>query len=645
MAESQYNVEAKLTLDTMKARRNALRLQRDIMNVGKQITKLETVSGKATDKLTRGMRQARPEVARTSGALGGLMRNLLGMGAVYVALRSVVGGMKALATGALEYNVEIERTKIGLTAIFQALSNGQQSWSQAANTSDKVFNDLQADAIKSVATTQELFGVYQAIVGPIMAAGAGMDVVRKLTNDTVAASSVLNVDLAQAQRDIGMMVRGTAGVDVKLFSVLKSTGAIAENAEQWNKNLSAGQRIAKLQTALGKFAPAGERFGKSWAGVTSTFKDIRQQFTQSAMKPVIDTMGRSLDRVNTYLINNQDRIRGKLTAWGESFAAKIESAFARAAKAADWVGKNWDGIISRMGALMREAKGWAKALAIGGVASQVGGAAMNVGGMVGGMLGGEAAAGAGAGVLAGVGGAAGSVVALTLAIAALGTAAAVSEQQVKYKGMAKDVGGTMTGWAMDFSNMVANFGKATIVPGSVFANSMAEWTAEATVTGRALTKGAGDLALWTAGVMDWLSGGKAARDREAADTAAYVHKLTGLWGEAASTVVIDAERLFKKMTKLIPHDKETALGELGKQFGTADEISARYMARGAATGGLGAPGGRTQTNIDMRGSKINVKQEFKSADPDRVLVDMVNALSQQAEMRIQSGYAPALGRG
>jgi len=643
MPGTDYKVEAKLTLDTLKARRDVLRVQRDILKLDKDIDHLGLSSKKAMDKLGRGAKAARPELARGSTAIGGLMRNLVGMGAAYVALRAVVGGIKAMADGALSYNVEIERTKIGLTAIFQALSNGQQSWSQAASTSDKVFNDLQADAIKSVATTQELFGVYQAIVGPIMAAGAGMDVVRKLTNDTVAASSVLNVDLAQAQRDIGMMVRGTAGVDVKLFSVLKSTGAISENAEQWNKNLSAGQRIAKLQTALAKFAPAGERFGKSWAGVTSTFKDIRQQFTQSAMKPVVDAMGRSLDRVNTYLINNQDRIRGKLTAWGESFAAKIESAFARAAKAADWVGKNWDGIINRMGALMREAKGWAKALAIGSVVSQVGGAAMSIGGMVGGMGAGEAGA-AGAGVLAGVGGATGSVVALTVAIGALGTAAAVAENKVKYAGMAKDVGGAMTGWAMDFSNMVTNFGKAAIVPGSVFANSLAEATAEATVTGRALTKAAGDMALWTAGVMDWLSGGKAARDMEAADTAAYVKKLTGLWGDAASTATYAADRMLRKMQALIPHDKETALKELGAQFGTADENYARYMAHGAS-GLKSAPKDRSALNVDMRGSKISVKQEFKSADPDRVLIDMVNALSKQAEMRIQSGYAPALGRG
>jgi hypothetical protein len=59
------------------------------------------------------------------------------------------------------------------------------------------------------------------------------------------------------------------------------------------------------------------------------------------------------------------------------------------------------------------------------------------------------------------------------------------------------------------------------------------------------------------------------------------------------------------------------------------------------------PAGRSATTInqDFRGSRFQVKQEFKGKhDPDRIVQAMMNDLTKQAESRISSGYAPALSR-
>jgi hypothetical protein len=73
------------------------------------------------------------------------------------------------------------------------------------------------------------------------------------------------------------------------------------------------------------------------------------------------------------------------------------------------------------------------------------------------------------------------------------------------------------------------------------------------------------------------------------------------------------------------------------------------MNRGAdaqsPTEGTGrAPGARPTTNVDMRGSRIEVRQEFREADPDRVWVSMRDALEREAIQRTTSGFAPALTR-
>ncbi|GAG05099.1 unnamed protein product [marine sediment metagenome] len=48
--------------------------------------------------------------------------------------------------------------------------------------------------------------------------------------------------------------------------------------------------------------------------------------------------------------------------------------------------------------------------------------------------------------------------------------------------------------------------------------------------------------------------------------------------------------------------------------------------------------------VDMRGSRIEVHQEFREADPDRVMIQMADALGREAIFRTQSGFVPPLAR-
>jgi len=62
-------------------------------------------------------------------------------------------------------------------------------------------------------------------------------------------------------------------------------------------------------------------------------------------------------------------------------------------------------------------------------------------------------------------------------------------------------------------------------------------------------------------------------------------------------------------------------------------------------GGTGtAPEARPSVNVDMRGARIEVNQEFREADPDRVWVRFRDALEREAVQRVGSGFVPALSR-
>jgi hypothetical protein len=59
----------------------------------------------------------------------------------------------------------------------------------------------------------------------------------------------------------------------------------------------------------------------------------------------------------------------------------------------------------------------------------------------------------------------------------------------------------------------------------------------------------------------------------------------------------------------------------------------------------GPPADRSAgTTIDMRGSRIEVRQDFREADPDRIWIQFQEGLSREAVHRVSSGLVPALTR-
>lgn len=626
--ETQYKVSADLVLDATKAQQQAVQMRSKIHDLGRRI------SG-------------------TSSLAGGLTRNLVAMGGAYLGISALARAFASLTRGAVTYGRELEKTQIGLTAVLAAVSG--EEWETAQRTAGRVFEQVRQDSIKSVATAQQLFNIYQGIVGPILSAGKGLAVVRTLTRDTVNAAGALNVDLPQAQRDVSMMVRGTAGMEVKLFSMLRSTGAIAETTEEWNKSLTAAERVDKLRAALGKYAQAGDKFAKSFAGTTSTFKGIRQEFTRSAFQPVMDAMASSLFRINDIMVKNQVQVQARLKQWGESTAKRLERVFKGAEKGVDMLVNRWDEVlarIERVGKIMKTA-GKIAAVGIGvqlarpAVGAVVGGVG-TMAGMFAANTAAAAAAGAGAGgagaAAAGAGGAgAGAAVAglaPALAIAAVAAAAlggavlVVREQWGAFQAMFTTFGPIVAGLWEGVQGLAKTMWEALApvlkVVGHVLGAVLVPVFAVVVGAVRLLVHYMGKyfdaikpvtnaIYNFLLPVFDALWGA--------------IDRFVSLVTTAVTSITDDVARI-------------NALPTVAEGGDVLKELAARFPERGIPTFSKTAqtPTARVTTVNDFRGSKIVVKQEFKDMDPDRVLIAMQQGLARQAEMRIQSGMLPALGR-
>jgi len=613
--------------------------------------------GRSMSRLSDRVRAFADRLRGARSLAGGLVRSLLSLGAGYVGFHALSSGLRTVIGGMFEFQQQVESARIGLQSIIAAVDG--ISFEEAAASADAVWSALSEDALASTATTQEMFDIFQGIVGPIRAAGASLETVRNLTGQTVAAASALGVDFEQAQRDMQLMVRGAAGMDTRMFSLLRSMNLIEQSTEDWNQNLTTGERIDALQEALSSFDDAASAYGHSFAGATSSFRDIVQQLGSSLAGPVFARLTTFLMSINDLMLTNRDRITSILESVGESAGAALSVVADRVFEAASFVLGHWDEISARMTAfaqtLREQAPHLARmAAALGAlsalkstlapiltVVSSVIGALEAVGLIGGGAAAAEGGAAAGAaGAGAGASGAAAALGPLALALAAFAGVVVV-----------------VMGWWDDF---VAIFETMLPILGPIGEELMRTGAALWEVL-RPVLKilGITVISIVVPALMAFL-----VILRNILRVVRFVMEALATFANLFETYVVDpvidgVMAMIRGMSQFF-----AALAGLGVDTPGTGGTPAQQVGRlhpsypfGPGMGGglnyemtpeealmNATPDARPQTVNNFHRGSVSVRQEFRQADPDRVLTRMIGDIDSQSERRVQSGFAPALTR-
>ena len=518
-----------------------------------------------------------------------------------------------------------------------------------------------------------MFGIFQGILGPIQNAGFGMQKVLDITKSTVLASSALGVDFEQAQRDISLMTRGAAGMDVKLFSLLRATGAIKEDTAAWNKNLTAQERVEKLEKALAKFAKSGEAFGKSWGGVTSTFKGIRQELTRAAFQPVLNTLAANLFKFNNVLIQNRAELMAYFQAFGTVVSNNLQVMIDRSAALFQSIRANWDQILAKIQTAIEMFKTFAPILAGVFVASQAVGALGGIGGALTGALGGGDAD-EGAGGKKGMGGAITNPFVLLLGPAGLAGLKAAMAALASAIGPVLLAVGLLAGVFMAvqqhwtvlvdiFQTTTAGMLEEIMAFGAALWGFLRPvlkiigqiWLARLVLAFKVLVPAIRLVIKALTVAFAWLGQFAQAVERKLQPVFDWLFQLFAKLADW----IMDQFRAISNWLDLQMPERTAQQNEVYTQrvsnkdktgffdqFRNALEDARKDQA--APRLGLGdvpSPRGGTVINNNMQGSRFVIKQEFGDQHaPDKIVRVMMHDLTRQAESRISSGYTPALSR-
>jgi phage-related protein len=450
--------------------------------------------------------------------------------------------------------------------------------------------------------------------------------------------------------------------------MLRSTGAIAEDAEAFNR-LTSAERVTRIRAALGRFTVAADAYGRSWAGITSSFKDIVQQLGAKALGPVFESLKKFIGGINERLLRNRSTLEANLEAIGTRVAAVLDRVFGRALDGLDYVLSHWDEIGDRIQHVVERVKALiphlitaakiyagvsiARTMVGGGLqAASVATGAVSMVGQIGGLLGaGGGVAAAGGGAAAAGGAAGGGMAALQGVFASLSAAAgplaiilipivglitliadkweALSEAAAPFIEILSDVGGQF----LELLSALWELLKPLLeILGALVIPIIAPFVA---VLG---------LLLIVLKPILWLL-------TKLVEALAWVAE--AVWTQVVEPIVDAFIWLFGEIGKWISNLMGSAeefrdeyRGEVTEwvDISTAAQEEERRRLEGHATQGQRAPEGRATHVTDMRGSRITVKQEFRDADPDRVAIQMIQDIARQAEQQTTSGFVPAVTR-
>lgn len=618
-------------------------------------------------------------ISGAGSSAGGLVTQLAAVGASYVGINALSASFQQLTHFAVDYNSRLEGMQISLAAVIGAADG--IDFSRAQSESHALFEQLRTDAMSSVATTEQLFEVAQTIYGPVHGAGLAMSEVRTLTSDAVTAATALGVPLDMAAREMNQMVSGAAGMHNVFYRMLHATGAIAEDSHEWNQ-MTAPERVRRLQGALGQFTQAADAYGHSFAGVMSTFQDLVENFTSTFFGPAFAGVRRFLDDVNQRLLANRSAIESALTDAGQWLERAFGDATDRLMLAVEYLQTNWSrimnaghrflGLVQRMlPSIEHAAELWLSMSVARGV---VGGAigAVGLGAQVAGGLGIQAptllaALGGGGGAAAAGGGGAAALSAelapLTAAFEALTPLLAPLAAVLAVIGSVVEV--VVNHWQA-FLGLFEDFAPLLDMLGDDFAQIGSDlWDLL-----QPLMEIVGGLIIGVAVPAFLLLVGALHV------VLRVVHFFTDLLarmgriiqaqvGPALDDLIAWLSSVAEAYSELFGSNPSTpASGPLQVEITNMEEL-ASYIGSGVRdafdpSGGANLAGTETPdawqrvgqwsgqrtppAHNDFRGARITVNQEFREADPDRVLMQMMADIHSQAESRLGSGFAPILSR-
>lgn len=238
-------------------------------------------------------------------ASGGIMQSFqqitTSIASVMYIAQMAKGALTALIAPSLDYAKAMETATYGMSGVFMSMGrlNGEaMNFNQAMTLSADVVARLNDEALRTAATSQELTGVFQAILAPALKAGMGIEQIISLT--TTGVNAVKSLGLAQTQ--VVQEMRDLVAGGITPASSTLATALGLKDSDIKAARDSAEGLYAFLMTRLHGFEVLSGKFGDTLTGKFDQSREAAVRIGSEGFEPVFDELKRTLDVVTGKMI-------------------------------------------------------------------------------------------------------------------------------------------------------------------------------------------------------------------------------------------------------------------------------------------------------------------------------------------------------
>lgn len=223
-------------------------------------------------------------------------RRLVGVLAVFTIARNVVQGFQDLVKAGIQFNDKIQGATTAIGGLVVAVADVRDQFGLSVEPAEELGLAMQAaqgqvkklrqDALRTVATFEQLLDTFQVAVAPGFAAGLNLDEIRKLTVSISQAATAIGVEQNQLAEEVRSLLSGTIQArTTRIATALGITNADIRRLKQ------TGELFTFLEERFEGFGLAAERQARTTvAGISTLIEGATTELLGDAAKPLFDEL-------------------------------------------------------------------------------------------------------------------------------------------------------------------------------------------------------------------------------------------------------------------------------------------------------------------------------------------------------------------
>lgn len=255
-------------------------IKREVEGMGTGAERAATRASGAFGAMQRSVQEASRSTQILANTLSGIGRTA-GLLGVVGSAATLVLLLKDAVTAGIQYNAKLEQQSLGIASIVTATTNivdaqgktlqGIEKFNAAQEISAALMQQIQQDALKTTATSEQLVEAFQSAVGPLTAAGLSLDQSRDATLRIVQAAFALGIPMHQVAQEVRAIAEGSIDVNARVAKTLDITN------EQVQSLKEQGKLYEFIVQKTEAFSVAGAKTEQSFSGLASSIADISAQ--------------------------------------------------------------------------------------------------------------------------------------------------------------------------------------------------------------------------------------------------------------------------------------------------------------------------------------------------------------------------------